>query len=153
MQRVIVTVKRKGEDERHARDLEVPSHIEARQLAEMITRGLHWDASERVRSPIYYKIEAYPPGRILQPDESLESAGVWDGSILILVPADVTQPTGLQQPHLSDPSLNPQSGPVVTWRSIETGAPREANYAATPQPPPSGEEKPISGFVWKRVDK
>src|SRR4051812_43340626 len=94
MQRVVVTVKRK--DEARVRDLEVPADIDAVRLAEMIARALRWE-SDRAGQPMTYKIEAHPLGRMLQPGESLASAGVWDGSWLVLHP-DVVEAQPQQKP-------------------------------------------------------
>src|SRR5689334_11679166 len=82
-QRVVVTVKRK--DEARVRDLEVPVNLTAERLAEMIARALRWE-TDMAGQRITYLIEAHPLGRMLQPDETLAGAGVWDGSWLVLHP-------------------------------------------------------------------
>lgn len=81
MRRVIVSV---GCPEAGiGRDLEIPVDVPARALAELLARsfGLASGAGARVSG---YVMEAYPPGRVLRPDETLASAGVWDGSWLFL---------------------------------------------------------------------
>ncbi|MDQ0285170.1 hypothetical protein J2Z49_000260 [Desulfofundulus luciae] len=80
-ERVIVTVQRQGE--REVRDLEVPANVPSGQLAKMIARALSWDARPEGQQPSY-KIEAYPPGRVLLLQESLAEAGVWDGAWLVI---------------------------------------------------------------------
>src|SRR5437763_6247123 len=91
-QRVVVTVKRK--DEARVRDLEVPVNIEAQRLAEMISRALRWE-TDMAGQRITYLIEAHPLGRLLQPDETLASAGVWDGSWLVLHPVQPPTEAGV----------------------------------------------------------
>jgi len=103
MQRVVVTVKRK--DEARVRDLEVPADIDAVSLAKQIARQLGW-ASDRAGRPLAYQIEAHPSGgsegRMLQPGESLASAGVWDGSWLVfhavVVETPVVKSAALETP-------------------------------------------------------
>src|SRR5262245_32856925 len=81
MQRVVVTVKRK--DEARVRDLEVPADIDAVRLAKLIASALGW-GSDRAGQPLTYQIEAHPLGRMLDSGETLATAGVWDGSWLVL---------------------------------------------------------------------
>src|SRR5689334_22499641 len=114
-QRVVVTVKRK--DEARVRDLEVPVNIDASRLAEMIARALRWE-SDMAGQRIMYVIEAHPLGRILQPDETLASAGVWDGSWLVLHPI---QPPAAQQPEGA-----PQAPAVQPVPQPETAPPMQA---------------------------
>ncbi len=138
MERVIVTVRRK--DEPRERDLEVPAEIESNRLAELIARALRWD-SDAAGQPVDYRIEVYPLGRFLRPDESLKSAGVWDGARLTLHPVG----SG------SMPSVSPQKkpvGPVSGWRPLDIVPPSGSDQDSAPPE----EKKPSSGFVWKRVD-
>jgi hypothetical protein len=83
MQRVIVTVKR--DDEARVRDLEVPAEIDSARLTRLIAEALRWDG-DASGVPQAYDIEAHPLGRTLQPEESLSSAGVWDGAWLVFHP-------------------------------------------------------------------
>jgi|GEM_PF-3092221 len=89
MQRVVVTIKR--EDEARVRDIEVPADIEVERLSDLIARALHWDSGPAAES-LRYEIEAHPLGRRLKPHESLVSAGVWDGSWLVMYPIKATTP-------------------------------------------------------------
>jgi hypothetical protein len=75
MGRVIVTVKVEGLPE--ARDLEVPATEPAGRLAERIALALG-------RPPGPYSLEAFPPGRVLAPGETLAEAGAWEGAWLII---------------------------------------------------------------------
>lgn len=79
MEKVIVTVMRAGEPV--GLDLEVPAELEAGALARLIAACFDQAVPEPDRS---WQLEAHPPGRPLQPQESLASAGVWDGAWLML---------------------------------------------------------------------
>lgn len=72
MDRVIVTVKVVGGVE--AVDMELPSGLPAEALAQLLAP----DGSA--------ELEAFPPGRALQPGESLAAAGVWSGAWLLVHP-------------------------------------------------------------------
>ena len=93
MDRVIVTVKRQGED--RAKELEVPSDVAAGQLAGLVARALRWDTGASGRQ-IDYKIKANPPGRVLHDEETLSQASALDGSWLIFIP--VPRKAGYDQP-------------------------------------------------------
>jgi len=105
MLRVIVNVRRPGE--RFGRDLEVPAEVDAEQLAEMIARALGWEGPIAER-PIRHIIIVEPAGRVLQAQESLSDAGLWDGSYLLL-----QQEAGstLHAPCLA--TITTQSGRVI----------------------------------------
>lgn len=79
MESVIVTVKHQSRT--GSKDLELPVDVPVKELANMIAYALHWDSNVTGRVSIYH-IHADPPGRLLEPDETLEDAGVWDGSII-----------------------------------------------------------------------
>lgn len=170
MNQVIVTVKRHNET--RVRDMELPTDVDASELAEMIVSVLRWDSGPGGQpQPLDYVIEAHPLGRVLQPDESLGEAGVWDGAWLVLHPntagiANMAsmasgpsfQPGGLAYaptpsqygsqtpaPTPTDDSARPMSG----WRSLGINLPAGGQ---TGQPPPE-EKPPGEGFVWKQVDK
>ena len=110
MQRVVVTVKRK--DEARVRDLEVPADIDAIRLAKLIASALGW-ASDRAGQPLTYQIEAHPLGRFLQAEESLASAGVWDGSWLVLHPDVVETPKASPVEASPPPEPEPVAMPPV----------------------------------------
>lgn len=137
MQRVIVTVMR-GDDNQE-RDLEVPAEVEVGLLGELIARALQWETGPSDR-PVRYQIEAQPLGRTLDPSETLASAGVWDGSWLIL------QPVG----QAAGPRSRPAAGPFGRWRPLEPGQPEQSPPGEPEQP--SSEPKGSPGFVWKRLD-
>ena len=81
MHRVTVTVQRFGDP--RTRELEVSDSVPGTRLARMISRALSWDLTTNGEYAVY-QIEVLPLGRRLAPDESLASAGAWDGSWLIL---------------------------------------------------------------------
>jgi hypothetical protein len=113
MQRVIVTVKRK--DEARVRDVEVPANVEMLRLADLIARAMRWE-SDPAGQPLYYNIEAHPLGRLLEPDESLGSAGVWDGSWLVLHPVRQQVQVAPPQPEYTAPQALEATPP--TWDSV-----------------------------------
>ncbi|HYO49006.1 MAG TPA: EsaB/YukD family protein [Chloroflexia bacterium] len=122
MQRVIVTVKRK--DEARVRDVEVPANVEMLRLADLIARAMRWE-SDPAGQPLYYNIEAHPLGRLLEPDESLGSAGVWDGSWLVLHPVRPQVQVAPPQPEYTAPQALEAAPP--TWDSVaSTQAPPQA---------------------------
>ena len=146
MERAIVTVKHPTDNVTY--DLEVPVTIAAQRLAELIVEGLHWDAR------VAYQIWVEPPGRRLNPQETLAQARIWDGAQLTLHPQTLVAPPPLA-PRAQAPSVStlserlPQDGPVIGWRDIldratvvePVGADREEE---TPQHD--------TGYVWKQLD-
>ncbi|MGE5417771.1 MAG: hypothetical protein ACM3UZ_13620 [Acidobacteriota bacterium] len=80
MGRAIVSVKRIMDVQ--AYDLEVPTDMGSSDLASMIAELLGWNCDMEGRK-IYYRIEAKPCGKTLQPGENLEDVGAMDGSWLI----------------------------------------------------------------------
>ena len=155
MERAIVTVERR--DEALGRDLEVPTGIEAGQLARLVARALYWEA-DSAGQPIEYEIWAEPPGRLLQSDESLADVGAWEGARLVL--QRVGDVSGLspgpdhacpsQEDPTSDFPVADQDGPVRRWRplgvELPTGLVPGQGDASLNQP---GEG---TGFAWKQVD-
>jgi len=79
MLRIIVVAKRK--DETISYDLEIPAEIEIRELAPTIATALGWSHQDADASAKY---AVYVPSqnRHLSPDETLATAGVWDGAQL-----------------------------------------------------------------------
>jgi len=148
MERVIVTVKRAGEA--RVRDLEVPAEVKASQLGELIAAALQWQ-SDAAGQTMRYEIKAEPLGRLLQPHESLVDAGVWDGSWLVFQPVGSTpwQPPAHQPPIQSG---SPPSGETPVKGHIPIGIPIPPSVCATPTPPAQADDKPPSGFTWKRLD-
>ncbi len=152
MQRVVVTVKRK--DEARVRDLEVPADIDAVRLAKLIAGALGW-GSDRAGQPLTYQIEAHPLGRILQAGESLASAGVWDGSWLILhadiveAPAVNVKPTPAETPPTSEPEPVAPKPPVLeaipAQQVAKTMPSVEASTAMPAEVSPKEEPAAIAG--------
>jgi len=143
MQRVIVTVKRQREA--RVRDLEVPAEVKAGRLAEMIARAMRWE-SDPAGQPIRYEIMAEPPGRILNPQESLAEAGAWDGAWLVFQPCGerTSAPPPSPPPGPIAPPVS-TGGPVSGWRPLDIDLPT----GAKPEPEEASEE---TGFAWKRLD-
>jgi hypothetical protein len=144
MNRVVVTVKRQGEAQ--VRDLELPNDLETGRLMKLISEALRWE-TDAAGQPIDYEMEAHPLGRMLKPDETLKSAGVWDGSWLVLRPVGHTSSV----PHVSH-SAPPVGGPVVGWRSLGTDVPGSSSQPPSPDEE-TGQEtgKGPSKFVWRQI--
>jgi hypothetical protein len=146
MERVIVTVKRAGEA--RVRDLEVPAEVKATQLTDLIAGALQWQ-SDAAGQALRYEIKAEPLGRLLQPQESLADAGVWDGSWLVFQPVGgaVWQDASHQPPKRSE-SPAAAATPVSGFRDLGIPIPPSVGPAQPAQP----DDKPASGFTWKRLD-
>lgn len=98
MIRVIVAVRHTSEN--RGRDLELPAAMPIGELAAILTETLKWPA------PFPVRVES--PARTLKPEESLASAGVWDGSSLVFGPVN---PVPHQPPsHLRHAFLRSVSG-------------------------------------------
>jgi len=142
MQRVVVTVQCQGGAQ--ARDLEVPAEVESERLGKMIAQALHWDTGP-AGQPVEYEIMAEPPGRTLQPHESLADVGAWDGAWLVFQRRN--EPAcGLTEPvsppaHPLSPALG---GPVTSWRPLGIDLPDELE--------PEGTPPQDTGFAWKQLD-
>lgn len=147
MHRVIVTVKRQGET--RVRDLEVPAEVEIQRLAQLIASALHWETN-LAGKPLDYKIEAHPPGRFLQPAESLASAGVWDGSWLVFhsdANARITDPSKSQAAPTPVDAPSAGGSPFVKWRPLGVNTPNSTGDSTE-----APEEKRESKFTWKQLD-
>lgn len=83
MRSAVVSVKLA--DAEFGLDLEVPVDVEAGRLAPVLAGVLAGEAGLAAPT-VAYRLTAYPPGRMLDPAETLASAGVWDGAWLVLVP-------------------------------------------------------------------
>ncbi|GAE86935.1 EsaB/YukD family protein [Acetivibrio straminisolvens] len=82
MNNVIVTVKCKNKKE--TRDLELPTDIPAKHLSSLIAYALRLD-DDLTSVTSKFHLYAEPLGRVLRDDETLEDAGVWDGSTLTIL--------------------------------------------------------------------
>ena len=148
MQRVIVTLncQTKGE----ALDLEVPSDVESKQLADMIAHALRWkEHSEGQQAE--YEIKAEPPGRVLAPEETLAEAGVWDGAHLSIQfeGSDANAVTTEEPSRCEQPDGD---GIVKRWRSI--GWRSEEAVDPPPQSEAAAETSTSTEdrFAWKQLD-
>jgi hypothetical protein len=93
---------------------------------------------------------------VLQADESLAEAGVWDGAWLVLQPVGAAEgappePRAAIAPA-SLPPIDPD-GPVIRWRSLDVDLPDKSG----PDEPETDEdedapEPPSTGYVWKQLD-
>lgn len=148
MQRVIVTVKR--DDETH--DLEIANDVQAAALADSIAEALHWDKDTN-GTPVHYQIEASVRDitRTLQPNESLQDAGVWDGSWLVLRPARVgTSHTGISS--APQPGAQPGSGPMQGWAPLFPSGTQPQGPAGPPDQADSNAQQKPDSYTWKQLD-
>jgi len=146
VERVTVSVSRRGDS--NSRDLEVPADLQAGRLAGLIGLALGWEAGGDGKATTYV-IEAHPPGRLLQPEETLADAGAWDGAGLVLGTVDnLSRPgsPGAETIRLSTAPGLPD-GPVAGWQSLDL------DFSAGPAPAKPSRDKSAKGFVWKRVDE
>lgn len=145
MQRVIVTVKREGEDQDC--DLDVPAEVKIERLTTLIAQALKWN-SDQAGQPIQYQIEANPPGQILKTSETLADAEAWDGTWLIFRPIHSAVTTSPPSRHASPPMSTPQSPNLeIVWHPLDVDSPSEDEKSDSGKDP-----APTSGFVWKRLD-
>jgi hypothetical protein len=146
VERIIVTVKRANEQ--RVRDVELAVHVPAEQLAEALAQKFGWDHDSN-GGQVVYKIEAYPPGRALNPGETLAEADTWDGAWLVLHPEAGASATPPAQPAPAAPARPAGQGPLIGFTPLD-GAPAESEGHAAP--PANGTPPPGSGYTWKRVD-
>jgi hypothetical protein len=142
MQRVIVTVKRRGEA--RVRDLEVPAEVGAERLSKIVAEALRWE-SDPAGQPVEYAIMAEPPGRLLTSQESLAQAGAWDGAWLVFQPLGEEVPPPVHPPRPDVPPA-PPGGPVVGWGDWDFDLPIEQGTESDETSSEAG------GFVWKQLD-
>jgi uncharacterized ubiquitin-like protein YukD len=148
MQRVIVTVE--CQERAKVLDLEVPSDVESKRLADMIAHALRWQV--RSEGPqAEYEIKAEPPGRVLAPEETLAEAGVWDGAYLTIQfeGSEAGDVTTEEQSRCEKPDGD---GVVKRWRPI--GWPSEEDIDVPPQSEAAAETSTSTEgrFVWKQLD-
>lgn len=61
--------------------MEVPADVAVRELVGLVVDAL---TGQPASDPDQFQLEAYPPGRVLEPAETLASAAVWDGAWLLI---------------------------------------------------------------------
>ncbi len=149
MERVIVTVKRQGEA--RVRDLEVPADIQSEDLARLIAEALHWD-TDAAGQHMDYRIQVHPLGRQLAPGESLQDAGAWDGSWLVLLPSGGQAPSQAQRPPRAAAEPTPPEGPVRGFRSLGVDVADTTQAPPAHEPPAPAPGRRTSGFVWRQLD-
>jgi hypothetical protein len=108
--RVIVTVKLV--DEARVRDVELSANIPVAQLARALAQRLGWN-QEVADQQVIYDVEVYPPGRRLNPNETLAQAHIWDGAWLVFHPRLLDAPPVMSKLDIAWEPLNqpmPQLG-------------------------------------------
>jgi hypothetical protein len=151
MERIIVTVKRANEA--RVRDVELAADLPIEQIAEALAQKFGWDRDSNGRQ-VSYRIEAHPPGRDLDPGETLAQADTWDGAWLVLHPNGVKPPKPADASATSSPAAPASvsttgSSPLLGFTPL--GNVPGANQAAA-APPDDNAAPPIAGYTWKRVD-
>lgn len=74
MKKVIVTIN--IENKKKSYDVEIIAESDVSKMLAMLC------AAYNLGSETNYNIFAAPPGRLLNPNETLEEAGVWDGAVI-----------------------------------------------------------------------
>lgn len=130
----IVTVSITDGEAAKPRDFEIPSSMTVRDIADklLVILGQMGDLEQQVSS---FEIEAVPLGRKLEPDETLEGAGVWDGSLLFLGP--VAKPEEV----VTEVAVEKKS-PLVGWKKLDNALPKGRRTKT----------RQSKSFVWKRLD-
>jgi hypothetical protein len=146
MERVIVTVKKF--DEARVRDLDLPAAVASDELADLVASALNWD-QDNAGKKMSYNIQADPPGRVLESEESLLEAGIVDGAWLTFILEGAKPLTTPQQGTPSqDREAKKQRGPIKGWKSLEGVQVESMEGADLDDQNPDG--KPP--YVWKEVD-
>lgn len=139
MEKVIVTVL--SADEGHSLDLELPTNLPVDALRREIVLALGWSDN--------LQVFANPPGRVLEPSETLAQAEAWDGAFLIFQPVGSPSPRGGKQPVIPSPAPSPArskgDSPVTGWLPLDLPAAAEEK--------PSNSPPASDGFIWKQVDE
>jgi len=147
VERAIVTVKRYQETQ--VRDLDIPIELRSVQLAEVVANALRWDQDQSGTS-VKFNIEVYPPGRMLNEQETLASAGVVDGAWLTFVPKGVSIKDQKGQSPANPPKSQTPETPVASWRSLEIN--NQVEGGEFDQSTASAEDQEDNPFVWKEID-
>lgn len=75
---MLVTISTTAAGAQGSKDYDIPSSQTASELLSQMQEQLHLRPALLAR----YRLRADPPGRVLEPDETLGQAGVWDGAVL-----------------------------------------------------------------------
>jgi hypothetical protein len=159
MARVIASVMLEGSGK--VRDFEIPSNIEIENLIDELKQFFEVDTDSNGCDFIYH-LEALPLGRMLEPTESLQEAGVWDGSILIMYAVPREEAAISEEPVWEMP-VTPgiDSGtqrnirgdmfesPLTGWRSMDIREAKDILPVDEGEPQTEG-ISPISG--WRKLD-
>lgn len=139
MERVIVTVRHAGDGQ--SVDMELPANLSVEALQSEIMFTLGWSGD--------LEVYANPPGRVLEPNETLAEAGVWDGTFLIFQPVGKSSRGRERHPErpsrVARPARSKQDSPVAGWHPLDLPA---ATEEKPPDSPPAS-----GGFIWKQVDE
>lgn len=162
-------ILRAGRDSDNAGHMfQVSSSTPVGLVGRMIARTMNWDIDALGR-PIRYRIEAEQLGRLLDDNETLAQAGLFDTCLLIFHSDSLNQPQpdrAAAHPKeacsMSSPVGNPASqdqlrstisdtvlkSPVSGWKSLDIDIPA----AAAEIDISSTENSDQSGFVWKKLN-
>lgn len=120
MEKIIVTIQ--YTDLNFAGDLEVAPATRVRDMVDVIARAMQWNQD---LSNNLYTFDVFAPAlqRLLDPDESLSQAGVWDGAVLIFHQVcKGKKPVIFRSPAPGEPTVpgtdknTAGKSPLVGWR-------------------------------------
>jgi WXG100 protein secretion system (Wss), protein YukD len=132
--RVIVTVKLANEA--RVRDVELPANVPMAQLARALAQRLGWN-QEAGDQQLSYDVEVYPPGRRLNPNETLAQASAWDGAWLVFYPRQLdASPVAPKLDIAWEPIDRPSA-------KADTSAPTEPASIVPPAAPGSARQSPL----------
>jgi hypothetical protein len=111
MERVIVTVKLASEA--RVRDIELSANVPIEQLARVLAQRLGW-SQQFADQQVTYDVDVHPPGRRLNPKETLAQANAWDGAWLVFHP----------RPLAAEPEPSMFN---VSWEPLDLSSPKTAS--------------------------
>jgi hypothetical protein len=134
MAKVIVSILLEGSDK--LRDYEIPSHLTSEELVEKLVEEFK-DQLDLKGGDFSFQIIVANLERALDARETLEEAGVWDGSLLILHPYRIVRDSKVG-------AGESRESPVVGWKALDTLYKKEKEKESR--------FKSTSKFAWKKLD-
>ena len=138
MAKVLVSIMLEGSDK--LRDYEIPSHLTSEELVDKLVEEFK-DRLELKGSGFSFRIIVADLERPLEKKETLEEAGVWDGSLLIMQPFRVVGSGDVDAGEAIE-------SPVVGWKALDTVFKKEKEKDKEK----AGRSKSTTKFVWKKLD-
>lgn len=131
MAKVIVSILLEGNNQ--LRDFEVPNNLTVKELLEKLAFAFPEMRSQG--DEVGFQIIIADESRLLESNQTLEEAGIWDGAILLIHPYKLVR-------KVREPVVDTKVGPLIGWRDLGTlyGDKKSAKVRSTTK------------FVWKRLD-